>query len=82
MLQLAERFAALKETKLIAHRIEGNSIIFVLQSGGKFAMSTRELEDAIAKLEYAEPATPAPETQEKEIQAAEPPVKKGKSKRG
>jgi hypothetical protein len=83
MLQLAWRYASLKGTTILAHRIIDNSIIFILGSGGKFTMSTRELEEAIAKLESAEPLpAPALLAQEKEIQAAEPPAKKGKSKRG
>jgi len=51
MEQLAERYAKLKGTKVIATWIHENSITFVLESGPKLTMSTRELEEAIAKLE-------------------------------
>lgn len=79
MEQLAERYAALKGTKVIASHIEGNSIIFVLESGPKLTMSTRELEEAIAKLEESAPSaagTPPPA----ESGSAAPKPKKGKGK--
>lgn len=50
MEQLADLYAQLKGTKVIASRIEGNSITFVLESGAKLTMSTRQLEEEIAGL--------------------------------
>lgn len=89
MLQLAERYAELLGTSIIpgAHHIEGNHITFVLETGPKHTMSTRQLEDAIAELLYqkeqdgesAPPAPAAPELMTGETPA--PPKKKGKGKK-
>jgi len=50
MEHLAERYAKLKGTKVIASWLHENSITFVLESGPKLTMSTRQLEEAIAEL--------------------------------
>ena len=77
MLQLAQKYAALKGTQVIASRIDGNSIIFVLASGSKLTMSTRQLEEAVADLENAN-KTKSPTV----AIAAQEKLKKGKSKNG
>jgi len=51
MLQsLAETYAKLKGTSILASRLEGDVIIFVFVSGGKFTMTEEELENAIREI--------------------------------
>ena len=50
MEQLAKRYAELKGTRVIDSWLHENSITFVLESGPKLTMSTRQLEEAIAEL--------------------------------
>ncbi len=57
MLQLAQKFALLKGTKIIAHAFKDNVIVFVVESGQKYTMDTRQLEQAIAELKEAEAPT-------------------------
>jgi hypothetical protein len=84
MEQLADRYAELKGTKVIpgAYWIHENSITFVLESGPKLTMSTRELEDAIAKLEAQAVTLTAPPPADTPVlmtgETPVPPKKKGK----
>lgn len=52
MEQLAEKLAKLMGTKVTKSEIHGNTITFLLESGLTLSMSTREIEEAIAKKEY------------------------------
>lgn len=54
MLELAQKYARALETTILAHRIEGNKITFVLESGPKLTMTQAELEAELEKLETAE----------------------------
>ena len=79
MLQLAEQYAELKGTKVIASRVDGDKIIFVLESGPKLTMTQAELEEAITSMEPKASAlsaagTPPPATPQA------PKTKKGKGK--
>lgn len=80
MEQLAERYAELKGTAVIASNITGNSITFVLESGPKLTMSTRQLEEAIAEMEKANSLTLTITTAEAEPEAPVR-IKKGKGKK-
>lgn len=68
MLQLAQKYAKSLGTKVINHRIDGEQIIFILESGQKLTKSEDELKKAIQK------ATPPAET------AEEPKAEKPKTK--
>ena len=62
MLKLAEQFAKLKQTHILAHKETEDGIIFVLASGPKLTMSEQELKTEIdklieAKIEKAEAVT-------------------------
>lgn len=62
--QLARQYAEMRGTNLLASRIEGEMIIFVLESGQKYSMNAEELQAALqdaapAPSADAEPA-PAP----------------------
>lgn len=50
MLELAQKYAALKYTTILAHKIVGKEITFVLASGPKLTMTESQLKTAIAKL--------------------------------
>ena len=56
MLKLAERYAKLKRTRVLSHRMDGDSIIFVLASGPKLRKTEAELNQAIAALEMPDEA--------------------------
>lgn len=76
MLKLAERYAQLKGTTILSHRMDGDQIVFVLGSGGKFSFSKLELERQVLLLESASPKV-APETMEK-VDAMDKPKNKRK----
>jgi hypothetical protein len=88
MLQLAEKYAKLLKTKVIDHRIHDNVITFVLESGQKLTMSTRQLEDKIAELTEREVGdvdrfdlpskSPVSDEQEPEAKVSKPKTKKEK----
>jgi len=50
MLFLAQEYAKLKKTKVIAHRITGKEITFVLESGPKLTLTESQLKLAIETL--------------------------------
>lgn len=50
LLKLAERFAELKSTKILASFETGENITFVLESGPKLRMNRDQLEKEIAQL--------------------------------
>lgn len=57
MLELAKEYARLSEARVLAHKIDGAEIIFVLSSGPKLRMSKEQLETAIGKLTAVDPET-------------------------
>lgn len=71
MLDLAKRYAANQDATILAHHVDGDTIIFVLSSGPKLRMTQAELE---AALEERVPAPPADNT------PSAPPKPKIKSK--
>lgn len=50
MLALAEQYAALKGAAILAHKIEGKEITFVLSTGPKLTMTESQLKLAIENL--------------------------------
>ena len=69
LLELAEQYAELKGTKVIAHAERDNgSITFVLQSGQKLTKTADELRAEIKDLTPTAPTAPP---------QAEPPIKRG-----
>jgi hypothetical protein len=51
-LDLAEKYAELKGTRVIASRLlDDGSIVFVLESGPKLTMTRRELNEQIEKMQ-------------------------------
>jgi len=68
MLELAQRYAALKGAAILAHKITGKEITFVLSSGPKLTMTERQLQLAIHNIETPQagivadvaPEAPAP----------------------
>ena len=68
MLELAQKYAALKKTRVIegAYKVTGKEITFVLESGPKLTMTESQLNLAISNLKgdgvgiVADDATPAP----------------------
>lgn len=51
MLALAQQYAALKGAAILAHRIEGREITFVLSSGQKLTMTESQLQLAISNIQ-------------------------------
>lgn len=50
MLKLAEEYARLLKTRVIASRSDGEALVFVLESGPKYRMTEVELREAVDKL--------------------------------
>jgi len=68
MLNLAEKYAKLKKTKILFHLVKGEQIVFILASGPKLTMTEAELKTAIASAQSAnaeEPASPSDESADK-----------------
>ena len=55
MLNLAEKFAKAKGTRVIAHRMDGEQIVFVLEAGPKLRMTEAELKQALAEIQKPVP---------------------------
>lgn len=70
MLKLAEQLAKLKNTKVIAHQIYGDEIVFVLESGPKLRYTEAQLQTEIEKLS----PKPEPSQEPKAKKAKEPKV--------
>lgn len=51
MLELAQKYAALKGAKVIGHRITGKEITFVLSTGPKLTLTESQLKLAISNIE-------------------------------
>lgn len=60
MLKLAEKYAKLKKTKVLDHKVYDDKIVFVLESGPKLTMTEAELKTAIEKMSASAEETPAP----------------------
>jgi len=71
MLNLANQYARLKGTKILAHVEKNSTIIFVLASGPKLTMTEAQLRTEISKME---------KTISKEVKKITPPSPKPKSK--
>ncbi len=82
MLELAEKYAALKGAAVIGHRVAGKEITFVLSTGPKLTMTESQLKLAISNIQApqvgtvadGEPQPSAPST----AQSAETKTKKKK----
>lgn len=81
MLELAQKYAALCKAVVLAHRIEGKEITFVLSTGPKLTMTESQLKlalqtktDAVGTVADGEPQPSAPST----AQSAETKTKKKK----
>ena len=53
MKELAEKYAELKGTKIIASHTDGDKIIFVFESGHKYTMTAGQLTNEISKMTHA-----------------------------
>jgi len=51
MLELAKQYAALKGAAILAHKVNGKEITFVLSTGPKLTMTESQLQLAISNLE-------------------------------
>lgn len=68
MLELAQKYAALCKAVVLAHRIEGKEITFVLSTGPKLTMTESQLKlalqtktDAVGTVADGEPQPSAPD---------------------
>lgn len=59
MLELAKKYAALHGAAILAHRIKGKEITFVLSSGPKLTMTESQLQLAISNVEKLQAGTVA-----------------------
>lgn len=59
MLELAQKYAALKGAAILAHHIEGKEITFVLSTGPKLTLTESQLQLAISNLETPQAGTVA-----------------------
>lgn len=59
MLELAEKYAALKGAAVIGHRITGKEITFVLSTGPKLTMTESQLKLAISNIKKTQAGTVA-----------------------
>ncbi len=59
MLELAEKYAALKGAAVIGHRVTGKEITFVLSTGPKLTMTESQLKLAISNIEKTQAGTVA-----------------------
>lgn len=86
MLALAEQYAALKGAAILAHRIEGKEITFVLSTGPKLTMTESQLQLAISNMETPQAGTVAdgeptpPPALDGTAQSADKPKSKRKEK--
>ena len=62
MFSLANTYAKLKKTTIIAYDLkEDGTIVFVLEAGGKYKMTREELEKAIEELSQIPPQAGTPD---------------------
>lgn len=54
MIELAEQYAKLKGTKVIAHKIYDDHIVFILESGQKIKMTKTQIQNEIKSLSPAQ----------------------------
>lgn len=59
MLELAQKYAVLKNATVIGHRITGKEITFILSNGPKLTMTESQLKLAISNLETPQAGTVA-----------------------
>lgn len=62
MLELANQYAALLQTSILASRQDGDTIIFVLASGPKLTMTEAQLRAAIKSMQEQPQADAAEQT--------------------
>jgi len=65
MLELAQEYANLLGTKIIAHALKDDYIVFVLASGPKLTMTEEQLREEIAKLKPVEEPEPVKTSKKK-----------------
>lgn len=80
MLELAEKYAALKGTAIIAFVIRGKEITFVLSSGPKLTMTESQLKLAIKNISQAGTVAAPSTTLDETAHSAEKPTKNKKEK--
>lgn len=82
MLELAKKYAALHGAAILAHRIEGKEITFVLSSGPKLTMTESQLQLAISNVEQSQAGTVVAQsaTPDETAQSADKPKSKRKEK--
>lgn len=56
LFEIAKKYARLKKTKILDHKIYGDEIVFVLVTGPKLRMTQAELESEIKTIERAKQA--------------------------